>query len=109
MVWNPLRVRAGKGTQTHPPYLVLLGVAGMWEVDDGGEVVHVRAAEAALEEVLCQQGADVGLAGACPAMQGKDQWFAGSRVLDKGLQCLPHHGLGQMLASQMLGQVTLQT
>lgn len=75
-----------KGSQTRPPYLVLLNVAGMWEMDGRGEVVHVRAAKAALEEILCQQGADVGLPSACPAMQGKDQWFAGGQLLYKGLQ-----------------------
>lgn len=55
-------------------------------MDDGGEVVHVRAAEAALEEILCQEGANVGLPGARPAVQGKDQWLAGGWVLHKGLQ-----------------------
>lgn len=72
--------------RTRPPYLVLLGVAGVREVDDGGEVMYVPAAQAAPEETLRQQGAHVGLPGARPAVQGQDQWFAGGRVPYKGLQ-----------------------
>lgn len=92
-----------------PAYLVALHVAWVGEVDDGGKVVYMRAAEATPEEVACQQGADVGLASACPAMQGEDQWLAGGWVLHKGLHCLHHQSLGQVLASKVLGQVTLQT
>lgn len=75
-----------KGTRTHLAYLVLLSAAGMWEMDDRGEVMDVRAAKAIPEEMLCQQGANVGLPGACPAVQGKDQRLAGGWVLYKGLQ-----------------------
>ena len=92
-----------------PAYLVALQVAGMGEVEDGGEVVHIGAAEATPEEVVCQQGADIGLASACPAMQGEDQWLSGGWVLHEGLQCLHHQRPGQVLACQVLGQVTLQT
>lgn len=58
----------------------------MWEVNDRGEVVDMRAAKAAPEEILRQEGANVGLPGACPAVQGKNQWLAGGWVLYKGLQ-----------------------
>lgn len=92
-----------------PAYLVALHVAGVGEVEDGGKVVHVGAAEATPEEVVGQQGADIGLAGACPAVQGEDQRLCGGRVLHEGLQRLHHQRLGQVLARQVLGQVTLQT
>lgn len=92
-----------------PAYLVALQVAGVREVDDGGEVVYVGAVEATPEEVVSQQGADIGLAGACPAMQGEDQWLGRCWVLHEGLQCLHYQCLGQVLAGQVLGQVTLQT
>lgn len=92
-----------------PAYLVTLHVAVVGEVDDGGKVVNMGAAEATPEEVVRQQGADIGLASACPAMQGEDQWLGGGWVLHEGLQCLHHQCPGQVLASQVLGQVTLQT
>lgn len=101
---------AGEWWSRMPPaYLVALHVAGVGEVDDGGKVVYMGAAEATPEEVVCQQGADVGLAGACPAMQGEDQWLGRGWVLHKDLQCLHHQCPGQVLAGQVLGQVTLQT
>lgn len=90
-------------------YLVVLHVAGVGEVDDRGKVVHMGAAEATPEEILCQQGADIGLASACPAMQGEDQRLGGCWVLHEGLQCLHHQCSGQVLSRQVLGQVTLQT
>lgn len=92
-----------------PAYLVALHVAGVGEVDDGGKVVYMRAAETTPEKVARQQGADIGLASACPAMQGEDQWLGGGWVLHEGLQCLHHQRLGQVLAGKVLGQVTLQT
>lgn len=72
-------------------------------------MVHAGAAEAALEEVVRQQGADIGFAGAGPAVQGEDQRLGGGWVPHKGLQRLHHQRLGQMLAGQVLSQVTLQT
>lgn len=92
-----------------PAYLVALHVAGMGEVDDGGKVVHMGAAEATAEEVVSQEGADVGLASARPAVQGEDQRLGRGRVLHEGFQCLHHQRPGQVLARQVLGQVTLQT
>lgn len=92
-----------------PAYLIALHVAGMGEVDDRGKVVHMGAAEATPEEVVGQQGTDIGLARACPAVQGEGQRFSGGRVLHEGLQRLHHQRLGQVLACQVLGQVTLQT
>lgn len=84
-------------------------MAGVGEVDDGGKVMHMGAAEATPEEVVCQQGADIGLAGARPAMQREDQRLGGGWVLHESLQCLHHQRPGQVLARQVLGQVTLQT
>lgn len=92
-----------------PAYLVALHVAGMGEVDDRGKVVHMGAAEATPEEVVRQQGADIGLASACPAMQREDQRFGGGWVPHESLQGLHHQRAGQVLARQVLGQVTLQT
>lgn len=92
-----------------PAYLVALHVAGMGEVDDGGKVVHMGASEATPEEVVGQQGADIGLASSCPAMEGEDQRLNGGRVLHESLQCLHNQRPGQVLACQVLGQVTLQT
>lgn len=58
---------AGRGGPGPPPaYLVALHVAGVGEVDDWA---GIGATEAIPEEVLCQQGADIGLASAGPAMQ----------------------------------------
>lgn len=90
-------------------YLVLLEVARVGEVDDGREVVHVGAAEAAPKEVVHQQGAEVGLAGARPAVQGQHQGLGGGGVPHEDLERLQHQRLGQVLAGQVLGQVTFQS
>jgi hypothetical protein len=73
-----------------PAYLVAFNVTGVWKVDDGRKVVHMGATEATLKEVVCQQGADVGLASTSPAVQGEDQRLGGGWVLHKGLQRLHH-------------------
>lgn len=92
-----------------PAYLVALHAAGMGEVDDGGVVVHMRAAEATPEEVVSQEGADIGLASACPAVQGEDQRLGRGWVLHESFQCFHHQRPGQVLARQVLGQVAFQT
>lgn len=84
-------------------------MAGVGEVDDWGKVMHVGATEAIPEEVVRQQGADIGLASAGPAMQREDQRLGGGWILQESLQCLHHQRPGQVLARQVLGQVTLQT